>query len=136
MLYPSMPATAMAVLLLAAPHAPALAQDEDVVGNALAGQELAQNLCAPCHALNDGQPSPNEAAPGFPNLALTYPPEHLAEGFAEGIVVGTDAHIAMPQFEMTPEQINDLIAYLDTVLPPPLPSAEDVGTDGMEAVPQ
>ena len=37
---------------------------------------------------------------------------------------------------LTPEQINDLIAYLDTVLPPPLPSAEDVGTDGMEAVPQ
>ena len=30
MLYPSLPATAMAVLLLAVPHAPALAQDEDV----------------------------------------------------------------------------------------------------------
>lgn len=136
MLYRSRPATAMTALLLTVLHAPALAQDEDVVGNALAGQELAQNLCAPCHALNDGQPSPNEAAPGFPNLALTYPPEHLAEGFAEGIVVGTDAHIAMPQFEMTPEQINDLIAYLDTVLPPPLPSAEDIGPDGMEAMPQ
>ncbi len=92
--------------------------DELVIGDALAGQNLAKNLCATCHALDAGKPSPNEAAPNFNTLTLTYPPEHLAEGFAEGIVVGTDAHIGMPQFELAPEQIDDLIAYLETVMPP------------------
>jgi len=87
-------------------------------GNPLAGQDLAQNLCSACHALEPGKLSPNEAAPNFHLLTLAYPPEHLAEGFAEGIVVGTQAHVGMPQFELAPEQIDDLIAYLETVLPP------------------
>lgn len=92
--------------------------DRPVIGDALEGQSLAKNLCAACHALDAGKPSPNEAAPNFNTLTLTYPPEHLAEGFAEGIIVGTDAHIGMPQFELEPEQIDDLIAYLETVMPP------------------
>ncbi|MGD1934936.1 MAG: c-type cytochrome [Candidatus Phaeomarinobacter sp.] len=92
--------------------------DEFAAGDALAGQSLAKNLCSACHALDAGKPSPNEAAPNFNSLTLTYPPAHLAEGFAEGIVVGTDAHIGMPQFELAPEQIDDLIAYLETVMPP------------------
>ena len=92
--------------------------DEGTVGDALAGQNLAKNLCSACHALEVDKASPNEAAPNFNALTLTYPPEHLAEGFAEGIVVGTDAHIGMPQFTLAPDQIDNLIAYLETVLPP------------------
>lgn len=95
-------------------------------GDALAGQNLAKNLCSTCHALEAGKLSPNEAAPNFNALTLTYPPEHLAEGFAEGIVVGTDAHIGMPQFALAPEQIDNLIAYLETVLPPFI-EADDLG---------
>lgn len=105
-----------AVLAVALPAA-ACAQEP---GNALEGQDLAKQLCAACHALAPEAASPNPQAPNFHTLTLAYPPEHLAEGFAEGIVVGTDAHIAMPQFELSPEQIDDLIAYLDTVLPPPV----------------
>lgn len=93
-------------------------------GNEAAGKELAQNTCAICHALEPDALSPNEAAPNFHALTLSYPAEHLAEGFAEGILVGTDAHIGMPQFTLTPEQIDDLIAYLETVLPPPLVPVE------------
>ncbi|WP_052534764.1 c-type cytochrome [Candidatus Phaeomarinobacter ectocarpi] len=94
-------------------------------GNALAGQELAENLCASCHALVPNQISPNEAAPNFNSMVIAYPPSHLAEGFAEGIVVGTDSHIAMPQFQLEPEQIDDLIAYLETVLVYAYPPAKD-----------
>ena len=95
--------------------APATAQP---LGDALAGQDLAGQLCAACHALTPGAASPNPAAPNFNTMTLPYPPEYLAEGFAEGIVVGTQAHIGMPEFELAPEQIDDLIAYLETVLPP------------------
>lgn len=110
---------AVSVLMLGL-ISPAIADTPDAhpVGDASAGQNLAKNLCSACHALEVDKPSPNEAAPNFNALTLTYPPEHLAEGFAEGIVVGTDAHIGMPQFALAPEQIDDLIAYLETVLPP------------------
>lgn len=104
----------------------------DQTGDALAGQTLAKNLCSACHALDAGKTSPNEAAPNFNVLQLTYPANHLAEGFAEGIVVGTDAHIAMPQFELTTHQIDDLVAYLETVLPPPAFVDEGTQDDGVE----
>lgn len=117
----ALPAAAYA----APPEMPA--DDMDTMGNALAGQTLAENLCATCHALDVDKASPNEAAPNFNALSLAYPPEYLAEGFAEGIVVGTDAHIAMPQFELSTDQINDLIAYLDTVLPPPVDYSGESG---------
>lgn len=125
------PALAAMVLTLSFPTGAAWAgmPDEVSVGDALAGQSLAKNLCAACHALDAGKPSPNEAAPNFNTLTLTYPPEHLAEGFAEGIVVGTDAHIGMPQFELAPEQIDDLIAYLETVMPPHIPPPETNGSE-------
>lgn len=121
-----------AALLLAAPaFADEVESLPDVpVGNALEGQQLAQNLCAGCHALVANELSPNPDAPNFNTLVLAYPPEFLAEGFAEGIVVGTEAHVAMPQFELTTSQIDNLIAYLDTVLPPPdIPAESTMETE-------
>jgi len=90
-------------------------------GDVAAGYALAENLCSVCHALEAGAPSPNPDAPNFNALVLTYPPEFLAEGFAEGIVVGSDAHIGMPEFALQPDQIDDLISYLEVVLPPAQP---------------
>jgi mono/diheme cytochrome c family protein len=52
------------------------------------------------------------AAPAFRDLHRRYPVEQLAEAFAEGISTG---HAAMPEFQFTPAQINDLIAYLKTL---------------------
>lgn len=103
------------------------------VGNAIHGQMLAGNLCSGCHALDAGATSPNPDAPNFHELELAYPPEYLAEGFAEGIVVGTDAHIGMPQFELAPNQIDDLIAYLETVLPPYTPPVTLIEPTEIEA---
>lgn len=83
------------------------------------GYALAERLCAACHALGAVGASPNEQAPAFRRLGERYPPSALAEAFAEGIVVG---HPAMPQFELQPDEIDDLIAYLEWVQgdgPPP-----------------
>ena len=38
--------------------------------------------------------------------------EILQEAFAEGVVT---AHPAMPEFQFTPQEIADLIAYLDSI---------------------
>ena len=40
------------------------------------------------------------------------PIEDLAEAFAEGITTG---HPSMPQFQLDPAQINDLLAYLNSI---------------------
>ncbi len=44
-------------------------------------------------------------------MVKRYPVDDLQEALAEGIMVGHDAE--MPQFELDPEEIDDLLAYLD-----------------------
>jgi mono/diheme cytochrome c family protein len=43
---------------------------------------------------------------------LRYPIETLGEALAEGIYTG---HAEMPAFELSPDQINDLLSYLKTL---------------------
>jgi mono/diheme cytochrome c family protein len=76
------------------------------------GQALARANCARCHAIGMSGESRLPAAPAFRDLHRRYPVEQLAEAFAEGISTG---HAAMPEFQFTPAQINDLIAYLKTL---------------------
>lgn len=77
-----------------------------------AGELLAQQNCAQCHAVGRTGTSPFESAPPFRTFARKWPLENIEEALAEGIVVG---HKAMPAFELTTEQIGDLIAYLETL---------------------
>jgi len=51
-------------------------------------------------------------APPFRTLARKYPLDDLQEGFAEGIVVG---HSEMPNFRLTPEQIDAFLRYLKSI---------------------
>ena len=73
------------------------------------GQAFAQTNCSQCHAIGRFGDSPIPEAPPFRTLSSRYPIEDLAEAFAEGITTG---HPSMPQFQLDPAQINDLIAYL------------------------
>jgi mono/diheme cytochrome c family protein len=79
------------------------------------GKALAEANCMRCHATQPGQKSKNASAPSFATLFTNYPPDYIAEAFAEGVFVG---HGDMPAFEFSPEQINDLVAYLKTLGPP------------------
>jgi len=56
--------------------------------------------------------SPVKLAPPFRTLHLRYPIETLSEALAEGIYTG---HAEMPAFELSPDQINDLLSYLKTL---------------------
>lgn len=79
------------------------------------GRALAEANCSTCHAIGPHGASPYAPAPPFRTLNAKYDVEGLAEAFAEGIEVGHRGAREMPQFELTPDQIDDLIAYLKSL---------------------
>ena len=81
-------------------------------GSVARGAALAQAQCASCHAVERMGDSPSPDAPPFRRLSESYPVANLQEGLAEGLVT---AHPGMPEFAFEPEQIRDLIAYLETL---------------------
>jgi cytochrome c len=81
-------------------------------GRVQRGFTFAQTNCSQCHAIGRYGDSPLTEAPPFRTLHTLYPIEDLAEAFAEGITTG---HPSMPQFELDPAQINDLLAYLQSI---------------------
>ena len=80
--------------------------------DAPAGRAMAQKLCARCHAIGPIGDSPLAEAPPFRTFSSKYPIDSLAEAFAEGIVVG---HPDMPEYKFEPDEIDALLAYLDSI---------------------
>ncbi|WP_018146557.1 c-type cytochrome [Henriciella marina] len=88
------------------------APESELVGQ---GEAIAESLCAGCHAIGlTGESAHHEAMP-FRQISWHYPVEVLAEPLAEGIMV---AHPEMPQWQFEPQQIDALLAYLETVQVP------------------
>jgi mono/diheme cytochrome c family protein len=77
--------------------------------DARAGERFAAENCSRCHAIGRTGASPLANVPPFRIIARKYKLEDLEEGFAEGIVTG---HNIMPEFTLTPRQIDDLLAHL------------------------
>jgi mono/diheme cytochrome c family protein len=97
-----------AALLLGLARAVSAQGEADVA----AGKMLAEQHCSRCHAVGDEGQSLMEGAPPLRDLKLRYPIEDLAEAMAEGMVT---AHPQMPVFTFSPEEIDDLLAYLDSL---------------------
>lgn len=76
------------------------------------GKRLAEVNCSRCHAIGKEGESAHTEAPAFRDLAGRYPINALEEALAEGIYVG---HPDMPEFQATPEQIDALLAYIESV---------------------
>jgi len=76
------------------------------------GKTFALNNCAKCHSIDKVSPSPLKIAPPFRTLHKRYPVETIGEALAEGIYTG---HPTMPAFQLGPDQIGDLLAYLKTL---------------------
>jgi mono/diheme cytochrome c family protein len=70
--------------------------------------------CAQCHAIDKVSASPLAIAPPFRSLHLQYPIESLRQPLSEGI---SASHPTMPQFRLEPDQIADVLAYLETLKP-------------------
>lgn len=93
---------------LQAGSSPALAQD------LAAGEKLARTMCSRCHAVGRDDKSRLPIAPAFRELAKRYSVWGLQEALAEGVVVG---HPAMPKFVFTPQEIFNLLSYMETLGP-------------------
>ena len=76
------------------------------------GKTFALTNCARCHSVDRVTQSPLKIAPPFRTLHLRYPVETLGEALAEGIVTG---HPTMPEFQLDPDQIHDLLSYMKTL---------------------
>lgn len=81
-------------------------------GDVIEGRRLAEINCARCHAIGRDGSSTHPLAPPFRELSRAYPVNALEEAFAEGVLVG---HPVMPEFRLEPEQIDDLLAYIESV---------------------
>ncbi len=77
-----------------------------------AGRQIAENLCAGCHAIGAEGESPHADAPPFRTLSERYPVRLLEEALAEGIAVG---HEDMPEFQLEADQVEQLIQYLESI---------------------
>ena len=76
------------------------------------GKVFALTNCARCHSVDRVTQSPLKIAPPLRILHKRYPIETLAEALAEGIQTG---HPTMPEFQLDPDQIHDLLSYLKTL---------------------
>jgi cytochrome c len=91
---------------------PVWAGDDELVKT---GRAIVQQNCSRCHAIGTTGESTHPKAPPFRIIVTRYPVEDLAEALAEGIVSG---HPAMPQFVFEPQQINAILAYLNSLKAP------------------
>lgn len=103
--HPSAPVEAVA-----APTAPTA--PEELRQAVLRGQQITAGTCASCHAIGPAGDSPMSAATPLRVIVQRYPLDQLEEAFAEGLVTG---HPAMPEFVFRAGEIDDLMAYLQTL---------------------
>jgi cytochrome c len=95
-----------------------LAAEKDLTNK---GEALVRENCSRCHAIGKEGESPHPQAPPFRTLSSHYPIEDLAESLAEGIVSG---HPDMPIFVFSPQDVEAIIDYLQSIQQKPPPATE------------
>jgi mono/diheme cytochrome c family protein len=92
--------------MLALSAAPALSQPEP--GDVRAGRGLAANWCANCHRIAPGGPGPvtDAAAPFSAIAAMPATTSMSLRVFLQS------PHAGMPDYRLTREQLDDVVAYL------------------------
>ena len=99
-------AALIAALFLAA-HLPA--QASELVDQ---GQDLAQRLCASCHAIGRGEHSPIPVAPAFRRIEPRMDLEQMVERLQNGLIAG---HPEMPVFVLKENEARALVAYMKSL---------------------
>lgn len=82
------------------------------------GRAIAVIGCASCHAIDPTGASAFPAAPPFREIVRRRSLDDLEAAFVKGLVT---THPAMPPYVFRASEIDDLIAYLGTLEPAPLP---------------
>lgn len=79
---------------------------------ALRGRAIALIGCASCHAVDAAGPSPLPAATPFRDIVRRRSLSDIEAAMADGLVT---THPAMPRYDFRAAEIDDLIAYMDTL---------------------
>ncbi len=90
--------------LLAAATGRLQAQEE---GDLRKGRVLAREVCAACHAIEKGRPSPNADAPTFEAIASSPG----MSGRALGVALRR-AHRTMPNYILEGDELTNIVAYI------------------------
>jgi mono/diheme cytochrome c family protein len=80
-------------------------------GDAQAGRNLAQRWCSGCHVVDQSGRGP-DTAPPFPTIARQSQDD---QGWLRAWL--TAPHPPMPDLNLSRQQIDDVIAYLDSLTP-------------------
>lgn len=76
------------------------------------GRVFATTACSGCHAIGRDDASPLAGAPPMRDIVAHRDPESLADGFADGLVT---SHPTMPDYVFRASEIDDLMAWLETL---------------------
>jgi mono/diheme cytochrome c family protein len=76
------------------------------------GQQLAEKMCAHCHAIGKWERSPLANAPPFRQLEPRVDLNELQQRLQDGIISG---HPAMPMFIFSADEARALVIYLRTI---------------------
>jgi len=100
-------------MLMLLPQSTSRAQENSKVESR--GRLLLTENCARCHAIGRTGSSVHRQAPAFRTLGQRYPIDSLAEALAEGLMTG---HPDMPEFVFEIEDVDAILAYLDSIQEP------------------
>lgn len=81
-------------------------------GDPIEGKLVSERLCASCHAIEAGKPSPNPAAPPFSEVLDRYGARMLAADLENAVSI---SHLRMPTFYLGDGNGNDIVAYLESL---------------------
>jgi cytochrome c len=79
------------------------------------GRALAEQMCAPCHAIGRSGGSPHVGAPTFRQLDRAVDLDAFAARLRAGLMVG---HPDMPMFRFKHEDARDFVLYLRSIQAP------------------
>ena len=81
------------------------------------GRFFVLRSCAGCHSVGELGASPNNHAPPFSTVRMRFDEPGLRRRLAE---ISSWGHVEMPPVAMTPDEIRDIAAYIETVNPHPI----------------
>ncbi len=78
------------------------------------GLQFVTRSCAGCHAVGHGGHGANAAAPPFASVRM----RHTAIGLERSLVqIARDGHGEMPPIYMTAAEVQDIVAYIESLAP-------------------
>lgn len=76
------------------------------------GRDIAQQLCATCHAIGSAERSPLPTAPAFRHIEPRVDLNEMTQKLQEGLIGG---HPEMPVFKLNEPQARALVAYMRSI---------------------